>query len=290
MAHRMALAAQLLGQSPRALGGPAQGRLRVPPCGRFDQGSQGGEEGRVVPFDAMPTAARGPHALGRQVVLGPVRSLSQLTSARPDGSPGEACGFGDEAHATASQGLGLTSGPLTAEALGHQRLKQLILRPHRFHGTGLAHTSGPLTAEALGHQRLKQLILRPHRFHGTGLAHTTRRVQDTRRSQRNRSSYFLTVPSSSVTIGAGVTQHFWTNGHDKPLVFVRRLSQGHIGHGTCPNVSHLSGWVLARRHDCFVAVPLRCIHRAGRTISGTAAQVGQDDRLAIASDYLLARC
>src|SRR5512135_3298874 len=158
----MALAAQLLGQSPRALGGPAQGQLRVPPCGRFDQGSQGGEEGRGVPFDAMPTAARGPHALGRQVILGPVRPLSQLTSARPDGSPGEACGFGDEAHATASQGLGLTSGPLTAEPLGHQRLKQLILRPLR--------------------------------FHGTGLAHTTRRVQDTRRSQRNRSSYFLTVP------------------------------------------------------------------------------------------------
>ena len=96
--------------------------------------------------------------------------------------------------------------------------------------------------------------------------------------------------ASFMTIGAGVTQHFWTSGHDKPLVFVRRLSQGHIGHGTCPNVSRLTGWVLARRHGCFVAVPLRCIHRAGRTTTGTAAQVGQDDRLALASDYLLERC
>ena len=86
--------------------------------------------------------------------------------------------------------------------------------------------------------------------------------------------------ASFVTLGPGVTQHFWTSRHDKPLVFVRRLSQGHIGHGTCPNVSRLTGWVLARRHGCFVAVPLRCIHRAGRTTTGTAAQVGQDDRVA----------
>src|SRR6266511_5033362 len=59
------------------------------------------------------------------------------------------------------------------------------------------------------------------------------------------------------------------------------LSQGHIGHGTCPNVSRPAGWILARRHGCFVAVPLRCIHRAGRTTTWTAAQVGQDDRLAL---------
>lgn len=32
-----------------------------------------------------------------------------------------------------------------------------------------------------------------------------------------------------VTIGAGVGQDFWTDGHHRPLVFVRLLSQGHDG-------------------------------------------------------------
>jgi len=116
-----------------------------------------------------------------------------------------------------------------------------------------------------------------------------RQASDESRSTHRHRSEDARI-ASSVTIGAGVTQHFWTSGHDKPLVFVRRLSQGHIGHGTCPNVSRLTGWVFARWHGCFVAVSLRCIPRAGRTTTWTAARVGQDDRLALASEYLLGRC
>src|SRR5271165_5511675 len=45
-------------------------------------------------------------------------------------------------------------------------------------------------------------------------------------------------------------------------------------------VSACSGHRSGRRR----AVPLHCIHHAGRTTTWTAAQVGQNDRLAIASD------
>src|SRR4051794_26733613 len=65
--HGMPLAAQFLGQFPRALGSPTQGRLRLPPRRRFDQGKQGAEEGRVAVLDEMPATTRGANALGRQV-------------------------------------------------------------------------------------------------------------------------------------------------------------------------------------------------------------------------------
>src|SRR5204862_8125246 len=57
VAHRMTPPGEFLGQFPRALGGPGQRRLRVPSCGRFDQVTQGGEEGWVVLLNEMATAA-----------------------------------------------------------------------------------------------------------------------------------------------------------------------------------------------------------------------------------------
>src|SRR3954471_23950994 len=111
----------------------------------------------------MPATARGPNTLGRQAVLGLVGASPQLTLSGPNRGPGQSCGFGHEGHAAASQRVGLTGGPLTAQSLSHQRLKELVLGPHRFDGT-------------------------------TGLAHTTMRVQDARRTKQKRSSYFLTVP------------------------------------------------------------------------------------------------
>ena len=83
VAHGMALAAQFLGQFPGALGGPAQGRLRIAAGGRFDQGLQGGEEGRVVVFDEMPAAARGPNSFGSEVVSGLVGAVLAVRVARP---------------------------------------------------------------------------------------------------------------------------------------------------------------------------------------------------------------
>jgi len=65
VADGMTHGGELLGQSPRALGGPAQGRLRVASGGRLDEGQHGGPEGRVVVLDEVATAPRGPDALGR---------------------------------------------------------------------------------------------------------------------------------------------------------------------------------------------------------------------------------
>jgi hypothetical protein len=85
--YRMTLGAEFLGQLPRTLGGPAQGRLRVPSCGGFDQDPQGGEESRIVLFHEMAAAARSPNSLGGQDVLGLVNPAPQLPPTGPDRGP-----------------------------------------------------------------------------------------------------------------------------------------------------------------------------------------------------------
>ena len=97
MAHHMTLLAQFLSHCPCALSGPAQGRLRIPPGGRFDQGLQCREEGRVVLLDEMPASPRSSNSLGRQVV-----PLLELVPTGRDCGPGQAGSFSHEAHATAS--------------------------------------------------------------------------------------------------------------------------------------------------------------------------------------------
>ena len=152
----MTAVAQFLGELPGALGGPEQGRLGIPPRGRLDQVAQRGEEGRVVLFDEMTTAAVGPNPLGCQVVLGPLGAASQLSAAGPDRGAGQAGGPGDEVHAAASQRLGLTGGPLPAQALGHQRVQQPEFHPHRFQSRGVAHTMRAVqTACRITSQRFK---------------------------------------------------------------------------------------------------------------------------------------
>ena len=98
VAHGMALAAQLLGERPRALAGPEQGRLRVPARGRLDQVAQGTEEGRVVLLDEMPRSSWGRSARRRnslrpaQMVVRdrPVAWATRWTPPRPKDSASQA--------------------------------------------------------------------------------------------------------------------------------------------------------------------------------------------------------
>ena len=98
MAHHMPLLAQFLSHCPCALSGPAQGRLRIPPGGRFDQGLQRREEGRVVLLDEMPASPGARTRSGakssrcwssrRPAVIvvrdRPVASATRLTPPRPN--------------------------------------------------------------------------------------------------------------------------------------------------------------------------------------------------------------
>jgi hypothetical protein len=53
MADTMALTDEGLGQIPRTLAGPSQGRLRIATCGRFDQCFEGLKQGLVGLLEAM---------------------------------------------------------------------------------------------------------------------------------------------------------------------------------------------------------------------------------------------
>ena len=85
--YRMTLLAEFVGHSSGALGGPVQRRLRVSPCGRFDQGLQVGEDGRIVLLDRMPAAAWGSNPLRNQVFLGLIGPSLQLAPTGPDRGP-----------------------------------------------------------------------------------------------------------------------------------------------------------------------------------------------------------
>jgi hypothetical protein len=128
----MTLVAKFGGHSAGTFGGPKERRLRVAPCGRFNQGLQVAEDDRIILLDKMPAAAGGSNPLGRQLFLGMVRPSLKLAPTGPNRSPGQTRSFGHDGRAAATQPLGLTSSPLTTHSFRHQRLEELVFGAHSF--------------------------------------------------------------------------------------------------------------------------------------------------------------